>query len=228
MKIALAISVLFSLALALMAQPRSPQPVTQAPPPAAGPNLNAILADLQRTTQAANADLSKLRIEKWKVDEPQKQQMQQVAESLRKNITLAVPGLINEAQAAPGSVSKVFKLYHDLNVAYEYLNSLAEAAGAYGKKDEYTPLAGDASALDNARQNLSSYIEQAANTLETQLRQAMVAQQQQQQQARSAQPPKKIIIDNDNPAPNKKAPRKKKPAPAPTPTPSQSSPTSSQ
>lgn len=223
MKTALVISVLVALTLVSAPQSRSQQSFMQAPPAAAGSSLNGILADLQRATQATNGDLSKLRIEKWKADESQKQQMQQVADSLRKNLTMAVPGLINEAQAAPTSVSKTFKLYHDLNVVYEYLNSLAEAAGTYGKKDEYTPLAGDASALDAARQNLSSYIEQTASTLETQLQQAVAAQQRQpQKQTQAAQTPKKIIVDNDSPQP-KKTVRKKKPAAAPTPTPAQSS-----
>lgn len=214
MKTAPVVGLLFFLTFGVVAQ----SVVTQAPPQPAGSSLSTILADLQRTTQAANADLSKLRIEKWKVDDAQKQQMQQVVESLRKNITMAVPGLINEAQAAPGSVARAFKLYHDLNVVYEYLNSLTEAAGAYGKKEEYSPLSGDVSALDNGRQNLSNYIEQTANSLETQL-QAAIAQKQQQQQAQAASTPKKIIIDNDAPPP-KKTTKKKKPAPTPTPTPS--------
>lgn len=214
MKTAPVIGLLLFLTFGVVAQ----SVVTQAPPQPAGSSLSTILADLQRTTQAANADLSKLRIEKWKVDDAQKQQMQQVVESLRKNITMAVPGLINEAQAAPGSVARAFKLYHDLNVVYEYLNSLTEAAGAYGKKEEYSPLSGDVSALDNGRQNLSNYIEQTANSLETQL-QAAIAQKQQQQQAQAASTPKKIIIDNDAPPP-KKTTKKKKPAPTPTPTPS--------
>lgn len=223
MKTALAVTILLSLVLVVAAQPRGPattgaasQPATQAPPQPATPNLTSILADLQRTTQATNVDISRLRIEKWKTDESERQQMQQVSASLQKNITMAIPGLINEAQAAPGSVSKVFKLYDDLTLVYEFLNSLTEAAGTYGKKDEYTPLANDASALDKARQSLSGYIEQAANHLEIQAQKPPPVAQQAQS---APQTPKKIIIDDDNPAPKRK-PKKK---PAPTPTPSQSS-----
>jgi hypothetical protein len=219
MKTALAASVLFSLSLSLAAQSRKPVTVSAPSPTAgqpaaqpAGPNLNAILGELQRTTQAANVDLSKLRIEKWKADGSEKQQMQQVAESLQKNITMAVPGLINDLQAAPGSVSKAFKLYHNMNVVYEFLNSLAEAAATYGKKEEYEPLANDASALDNARQNLSSYIEQTANNLEIQLQKPVPTPQTQ-----PAQTPKKVVIDDDTPPPKKK---KKKAATTPKPTPS--------
>lgn len=214
MKTALAVSIVLSLGLSAAAQSGraaagSPPP-QQTPSQTAATGLNAILAELQRTTLAANTDLSKLRIERWKADESEKQQMQQVAASLQKNITMAMPGMINEVQATPGSVSKAFKLYHDLNLVYEFLNSLAEAAGAYGKKEEYGPLANDASSLDNVRQSLSSYIEQTANTLETQARQPAPAQQ-----AQATQAPKKIVIDEGNVTPKKT--RKKKPAATSTP-----------
>lgn len=221
MKTALAVSLLFSLSLGMAQSKRQvaastpPSSAAQAPVQPPDPGLNSILAELRRATEAANLDLRKLRIEKWKADEPEKQQMQQVAASLQKNMSMAIPALINEVQAAPGSVSKAFKLYHDINIVYEFLNSISEAAGAYGKKEEYGPLANDASALDNARQNLSNYIEQAANTLETPKPQPTPSTQ-----TRTAPSgPKKIVIDDDAPA-TKKTVRKKKPAPTPTPPPS--------
>src|SRR5437016_1468035 len=179
-------------------------PRTAATQPPLPLNLGAILADLQRASVAANGDIGKLRIEKWKADGSQKQQMQQVADSLQKNISGAVPGLISDVQAAPGSVAKAFKLYHNLNVVYEFLNSLAEAAGAFGKKEEYEPLSGDASALDDARQKLSAYIEQVAANLENSPKAATGSQS-----AASGTGPKKIIVDDGNPAPKSKKPRKK-------------------
>jgi hypothetical protein len=164
------------------------------------------LTSLQQTVVGASRHIGNLRIEKWKADSSQKQQMQQVADSLQKNIVYAIPGLITDVQTSRGSVSKSFKLYHNINVLYEFLNSLAEAAGAFGKKDEYEPLAEDASAIDSIRQNLSNYIEYAANNLEA----------HPQQTATSTQPgqgPKKIVIDDN--APVKKTTKKKKPMPQP-------------
>lgn len=224
MKTALAVSLVLSLGLSMAAQSRkptansAPQAATQGVAQAAGPNLNAILGDLQRITQAANGDLSRLRIERWKADATEKQEMQKVSDSLQKNITMAVPGLISDVQAAPGSVSKAFALYHNMTIVYEYLNSLAEAAGAYGKKEEYDVLANDTSALDKARQNLSNYIDQAAKTLEDKANKPVPVQQQ----AQPVQPTKKVVTDDDNPPAKKK---KKKSAatakPTPTPTPQQ-------
>jgi hypothetical protein len=204
--------VVLSLGMDLPAQSLAPaanvppsQNAAQTSGQAAGQGLSAILAALQRTTQAANLDVSRLRIEKWKADNADKQQMQQIAGSLQKNLTMAVPSLINDAQASPASVSKAFKLYHNINLVYEYLNNLSDAAAVYGKKDEYQPLAGDVSSLDNARKSLSDYIEQAANTLEVEARKPAP------QPVTQPVPPKKVVID-DNTAPPKKAKKKKAPA----------------
>ena len=212
MKVPLAAIVIVSLAVSLTAQTRSTAQATPPPQPAqpAGPNLNSILADIQRVSLSTNGDLSKLRIERWKTDSGEKQQMQQVVNSLQRNINAAIPGLISDAQAAPGSVARTFKLYHNLNVVYEFLNSIAEAAGAFGRKEEYEPLAADAAALDTARQNLSSYIEQVATNIETQARQSQATQAQ---QAQSSQAPKKVVIDDS--APQQKKKKKKTASPPP-------------
>lgn len=224
MKTALAVIVLASLIAAVPAQtarpPAQPRPAPDqpaAPSAAAGPSLNAILADLQRVSLATNGDLGKLRIDRWKADGSEKQQMQQVADSLQKNITQAVPGLITELQASPASVVKAFKLYHNLNVVYEFLSSLSEAAGAYGKREEYDPLSSDVSGLDRVRQNLSDYIEHSATNLETQLKKPAPTNPS---TAQAQQTPKKIIIDDSTPTATKK--KKKKPSPVPPPAPNQS------
>ncbi|HEY6253103.1 MAG TPA: hypothetical protein VI685_24350 [Candidatus Angelobacter sp.] len=215
MKTALAVIVLLSLSLGLAAQTVKQQPPArpQAAPQASDPALNAIVSDLQRVSQATTGDLGKLRIDKWKADGSQKQQMQQVAESLQRNLTQAVPGLISDLQASPGSVSKAFKLYHNVTVVYEFLDSLSQAAGAYGKKEEYDPLSSDASNLDQVRQKLSDYIDQSAVALENQVKKATPPKTT-ATQGTQTQTPKKIVIDDSTPTTKKK----KKPSPVSNPT----------
>jgi len=200
----------------------------QTPPPT---DLNTILLQVQKATSSANVNLGKLRIEKWKTDSQQKQQMQQVADSLQKNITNAVPGLISDVQTSRGGVLASFKLYHNLNVVYEFLSSMAEAAGAYGKKEEYQPLEGDATALDTVRQNLSTYIEQAAGKMEAANRAANSVQAR--QTPATVVPGRKVVVIDENDTPARKRPKsastKKKastpPAQAsPTPAPASSTP----
>jgi hypothetical protein len=176
------ISLVCLAALAAMAQPRGgPQPIQsqiQPPPRAQAPanaqpvqaNLSLIIAQVQRAALATNGDIGRLRIEKWKTDGDQKDQLQKMADSIQRNVTYAIPGLINDVESSRGSMSAAFKLYHNITIVYEYLTSLTDAAGVLGKKEEYEPLANDAAALDSARQNLSTYIEQTASQIESRAR----------------------------------------------------------
>lgn len=195
---------------------RPAQPPTQpspAQPSLSAPSLDAIMGDIQQTTQATNLDLGRLRIDKWRTESGEKAQLQQVADSLRKNLTTAVPDLIAEVRSTHGSVSSTFKLYHNLNVVYEYLDSLVAAAGSLSKGDEYGMLNKDALALDNARKSLSTYIEQAASSLEDKLKAATAPPPA----ASPAVTPKRIVVD-DSPTPaNTKKKKTSSPRPASTP-----------
>jgi hypothetical protein len=170
-------------------------------------------------------NIGRLRIEKWKADFDQKRQSQEVAESLQKNITNAVPGMISAVQASKGSVLTSFKLYHNLNVVYENLIYLADVTGSLGKREEFEPLNADIAALEAARKNLSVYIEDAALRMEAASRQpAGTVPLQARQSPGVPVAGKKIVIDDDQPAPKKPAkPTKKKtsspPGASPTPTP---------
>jgi len=138
MKTAFASIIVFLLCAGVgaMAQPQtpvSPNPQRQASPQA--PDLSAIVLQVQQATNSANVNIGKLRIEKWKTDSGQKQQLQQIADSLQKNIANAMPGLINDVNGSKGSALASFKLYHNLNVLYEFLSGLADAAGSLGKRE---------------------------------------------------------------------------------------------
>ncbi len=137
-------------------------------------------------------------------DAAQKQQFLQMAASLQKNITNAVPGLITDVQNSKGSVSATFKLYHNLNVLFEFLSSLDDAAGSLGSQEEYELLTNDAAALDSARRNLSVYIQQAVTTLEDKVKQAEAPPP-----APTPLPAKKVVVDNEDPK-KPATPKKKK------------------
>lgn len=194
--------IIFFLCAGLVAQAPA-----SAPTEPVSPELKSILGDVQRVAVSSNGDLGKLRIEKWKTDGAQKQQMQKVAESLQRNINNAIPGLISDLQADPNSVSKAFKLYHNLNVLYEFMSPLTEVTSEYGKKEEYEPLAKDAAALDKVRQDLSDYVEKTAATLDAQVKRAATTASP--QTTASQQQPKKIIVDDDTPTKKTKKTKKK-------------------
>ena len=155
-----------------------------------------------RIAVSTSNDIGRLRIEKWKTDDDQKAQLQKVADSLQRNITYAVPSLVSDVRESHGSVSSTFKLYHNLNVVYEFLISMADAAGNLGKREEYEPLAADAAALDAARSTLSKYIEQAAAAYELQVREAA------RPPAQAVPAPVKIITDQPPAKPAKHTKKK--------------------
>jgi hypothetical protein len=240
------------LVLAAMAQPRSGpqtdeaqiQPPQRTQPPAnAQPvqaNLNLIIDQIQRAALATNGDLGKLRIEKWKTDSDQKEQLQKMADSIQRNVTYAIPGLITDVQNSRGSMSTAFKLYHNITIVYEYLTSLTDAAGVLGKREEFEPLANDAAALDSARQNLSTYIEQTASQIESRARHPAPGSGPAPASAAGGAKPtppkgvhtvigrngvKRIVVEDEeaDKAPKgakKKTEKKKTAKPSPTPTPS--------
>ena len=220
---------LFCAGPGAMAQPQTPtsaNPQRQAPPQA--PDLNAIVLQVQQATSSASMNIGKLRIEKWKTDSGQKQQLQQIADSLQKNIANAMPGLINDVSGSKGSALTSFKLYHNLNVLYEFLSGLADAAGSLGKREEYEPLAADAAAIDTARQNLSTYIEQTVGKLESANRPAAGTTAAQSHQPGTVVPGRKVVvIDEDAAPPKKRAKSTKKKASTPSTTPASAPPTQS-
>lgn len=206
--------------------PASPNPQRQAAPQ--GPDLNAIVLQVQQATSSASVNIGKLRIEKWKTDSGQKQQLQQIADSLQKNIANAMPGLVNDVSGSKGSALASFKLYHNLNVLYEFLSGLADAAGSLGKREEYEPLAADAAAIDTARQNLSTYIEQTVGKLESANRQQAGTSPAQSHQPGTVVPGRKVVvIDETDPPPKKRAKPTKKKASTPPAAPASAPPTQS-
>jgi hypothetical protein len=225
-----AIMILLFCGPGAMAQPQTPaSPNPQRQALSQAPELNAIVLQVQQATSSASINIGKLRIEKWKTDSGQKQQLQQIADSLQKNIANAMPGLINDVSGSKGSALTSFKLYHNLNVLYEFLSGLADAAGSLGKREEYEPLATDAAAIDTARQNLSTYIEQTVGKLESANRALAGTNPAQSHQPGTVVPGRKVVvIDETDPAPPKKrAKSTKKKASTPPAAPASAPPTQS-
>lgn len=197
------------------------------PPPANAAGSAPISADLDRLRGAAsqaNLDIAHMRIEKWKADAGSKQQAQSNADSLQRNLTSALPGLIDGFRVAPQDLSAGFKLYRNLNALYDVLASFTEAAGAFGPKNEYDALAQQLMVIDSVRRDLGDNLEGLVSSKQAEVNQLRL-QVQSLQQAAAASPPKKVVVD-DTEAEKKKPVHKKKPAPPSTANGSGSSPQS--
>ena len=138
-------------------------------------DLNSALIDLDRISQATQNDIANLGVEKWKAgwksgflkDGSHKDQAQQAARSLQRNLSSALPGLIHDVQNSRGSISATFKLYDDVSLVIEAVDSLITASEAAGKKSDAAQLVDDFSALTRVRRSLSAYIQQASASFES-------------------------------------------------------------
>lgn len=192
----LTIVFVFASSIGLFAQSR---------PPAAR-DLNSTLAELMRVAPATIQDLDlasqqqqggKLRwVTFWRGDKSQNTQM---IEALRRNLQVAVPSLIRDTQASGGSISAAFKLYKDLTVVCESLDSLLPP-GSRENKSELRALSNDLADMNRLREELSSYIQQTAVFIESKNPQLV--------SSAAGRSPKRIIVDDtisDKPSPKKRS-----------------------
>jgi hypothetical protein len=192
---------LFLLSLSSVALGQTATAPTTAP--SRGLTVNAsttpVLADLDRLQAAAsqaNLDLGHMRIEKWKADSNSKQQAQGNADSVQRNLTTALPGLIANVRSAPQDVTSEFKLYRNLNVLYDVFVSLTESAGAFGPRNDYEALAQQLSVIDSVRRNLGDELEKLTASTQLELNQLRAQVRTLKQQAAAATPPKKVVVDD--------------------------------
>ncbi len=146
-------------------------------------DLGTTLVDLDRVSQATQSDIANMHVETWKAgwktgflkDGEHKDQAQQAAKSLQRNLANALPGLIHDVQSSRGSVSTTFKLYDDVSLVCEAVDSLISASEAAGKKGDAAPLVDDFSAFARIRRSLSNYIQQSSSVLESRSRTSYAA-----------------------------------------------------
>jgi len=184
--------------------------------PAPANNSASLLPDLDRLQTAAseaNTDIAHMRIEKWKADGQSKAQAQANADSLRRNLTAALPGLIGNFRAAPQDLNAGFRLYRNLNALYDVLVSFTESAGAFGPRSEYEALARQVGVIDSVRRSLGDALEGMTSSQQEELNRLRTQIHLMQQQA-TATPPKKVIVDDTEPPKKAQKAHKKKPVPA--------------
>jgi hypothetical protein len=212
MKIALYLLLVSSVALA----PLSGQTNHTSTPPGTATSVSAapdlalreLLIQVQAISQKSDEDVARLRIDKWKADAVSKQQAQASTVSIRRNLTNAVPDLLQRIQASPGSLNANFRLYRNLNALYDTFSALTESAGAFGPTDQYQTLSSDINQLDQIRRQVAERVDMLAGANDAELarlRSRVVST------ASGAKPASsKVVVDDNQPKP------KKKPKPAPS------------
>jgi len=179
--------------------------------------LNAVLSQLEEASKSAQADLGKLRIERWKADGSFKKQSLANVDSIQRNLQGAMPEMITQLRAAPESLPATFKLYRNLDALYDVLGSVVESTGAFGSKDDYQALSNDLSTIEGARRALAERIENLASSKESEIAR-LRTDLKTAQAAIPAPPPKIKVVDDTQPVkPVRKRTPAKKPATTPAP-----------
>jgi hypothetical protein len=203
------LSFLMASATAQVSSPPAPTTTASTPPVpyASVSQLNLLLSQLEQVAQAAQADLAKLRIDKWKTDSNTKRGTEADVESLQRNLQMALPEIIGQLRASPENISATFKLYRNLDALFDVLGPVVESAGAFGTKDEFQSVQNDLSSLERSRRALAERMETLAGAKEGELTQLRTQVRDLQAAATPSTPPKKIVVDDTEPA---KKPAKKK------------------
>jgi hypothetical protein len=175
--------------------------------------LNAMLAQLEAASKNTQADLVKLRIERWKTDTASKKQALTNVDSISRNLAGALPEIISQLRAAPEDVPATFKLYRNLDALYDVLGSVVESTGAFGSKDDLQSLSNDLNAFESTRKQMAERIESLSSAKEMEIVR-LRADLKTAQAAIPATPPKKTVVDDNEPP--KKPVVKKKPVSKPT------------
>jgi hypothetical protein len=186
--------------------------------------LNGIIGQLEQASETTQADLGKLRVEKWKMDSGFKKQTLANVDSIKRNLQSALPEIVAQLRNSPEDLTASFKIYRNLDALYDVLGNVTESAGAFGSKDEFQSLSNDLSALERSRHSFAARMENLTASKEAELNQ-LRTQVRTLQAAVPPPPPKKIVVDDNEP--KKPAPKKKtvpKPPAKPSVTPAQQAP----
>lgn len=204
--------VLAFLMAAAMAQVGSPPASAAKAPPvpyASVSQLNLMLSQLEQVSQSTQADLARLRIEKWKTDSSTKRGTESDVESIQRNLQMALPEIINQLRGSPENIAITFKLYHNLDALYDVFGPVVESAGAFGPKDDFQSMQNDFNALERSRRDLADRMQSLAGAKEGELTQLRGQVRELQAAAIPPTPSKKVIVDDTQP---EKKPVKKKSA----------------
>jgi len=205
--------VLVFAAVTAISQTAPPPPQSATPAGAASVPILAELDRLQGAAAQTNLDIGHMRIEKWKADNASKQQAQGNADSIQRNLTSALPGLISSYRTDTQNLNAAFKLYRNLNALYDVMASFTEATGAFGPKNDYEALAQQLNVIDSVRRNLGESLDGLTSQTQSDLNQLRSQVHALQQAAATPPtPPKKVVVDNADTPKKATTTHKKKPA----------------
>src|SRR3954470_13404186 len=191
MKRELVLCTVFCCSLLVAAPSASAQYANQAA------EANAMVMQINQASTDAQRDVAQLRIDRWKIDGDAKRRAESRAESISRNLTAALPGMLDAVRVAPNSLAANFKLYRNLSALNDPMAALADDA-SNGPKEDRNALTLDLDKFERARLALGERLERLTAGADSDLAKLRAGAKNP-----TAAGPKKIIIDDTEPAPKK-------------------------
>jgi hypothetical protein len=177
--------------------------------------LNQLLTRLDLASQATQADLAKVRVEKWKADSGTKRDAESSIDSLARNLKDALPAITANLRKSPEDLGTTFELYRNLDALYDVFRSVTESTGAFGSKDDFQSLQNDLENLEAVRRGFADRMESLASSKQKEVDNLRAElQKTQTHPAGTTDVPKKTVVDDTAPPAKKTVKKKPKPAPS--------------
>lgn len=149
----------------MMCEAQSPNSPTQGSPAA---STAAAPATLQPALDAVGQTVGALRLEKWKRGSVRDEATADIS-AIRQDLQASLPPLMKDADAAPGTLSKMLPVSRNVDALYDVLLRVVEAARMSAPDEQANQLRQALSTLGNARLAFDDGMLAAATTQEKQV-----------------------------------------------------------
>jgi hypothetical protein len=173
--------------------------------PAAAADSVPVSSTLRPALAQVGQALGGISVKRWKAPNEVKSAADQDATSIQRDLNGTLANLLQQADAAPGSVPAAFAVYRNVDALYDTLLRVVLTANLAAPDNEVNALQGALSSLESARGSLGDSILNASQAQQTELVRVRTALAR----AAAAPPPAtKTTVVDDGPA---ESARKKKP-----------------
>ena len=158
---------------------------------------------LQRSLDEVKLTVGGVKLDKWKRGSVRDEAATNV-DAIQRNMQGALPELLKDADAAPGTLSKVLPLSRNVDALYDVLVHLVEQSRISGPGDQAGQLQTAIADLEKARVTLDDQIQKTADAQEKQVVELRATVQKQEESMKAAATPPPAPKCPAPPAPAKK------------------------
>jgi len=173
--------------------------VAQSSPPPAPPAAfsGAVRPALSQVAQTLNG----IDVHRWKAPNSVRDAVDEDVASIQRDLSGTLAGLLQQSDAAPGSVPAAFAVYRNVDALYDTLLRVVETAELAAPDPDATSLQTALKSLEDARANLGDAILSGSETQQAELNRLRAAIQAAAAAQRAAPVRVRTTVIDDGPAP---------------------------